>query len=148
MLIDSTLRYPIFNSPKVVAWPTDPWGTPYVVYLLKTDNKHPYGYDFVKKATDRADFDVLFVSYGPDRVPGSYSSKARNPQEVGDKENQRLFNLSGSPDYEYVALNLQEGDDDYTPLRLQGYSEVKAGVNPGWIGVIDPNSNDIIIRSH
>jgi prepilin-type N-terminal cleavage/methylation domain-containing protein len=129
-------------NPLWADYPKDFWGNPYVLYLLKIDNTVTEGVSFVSALGDQPDFDVLLVGYGLDKVPGSYI----NPNvsvEVGRKETQRLFT-----ELQYNEFQMLQAAE-YGPLHLAGYSERKFGAytaNNPLIGVIDPESDDVVIR--
>ena len=61
-------------SDSLVEWPADPWGYPYVLYLLKVHRPAQAGtpeWRFVDSLDEEPDFMVAVVSYGPDGIPGS-----------------------------------------------------------------------------
>jgi prepilin-type N-terminal cleavage/methylation domain-containing protein len=78
MRIPSALRLNIFTpvDDSIVDWPTDTWGNPYVVYQLVSDptlidfDTNPNGLRFINSAHENADFRVMVVSYGPNKIPG------------------------------------------------------------------------------
>jgi len=70
-------------SDSLVDWPADPWGNPYVLYLLRVEKKPAAGtpaWRFVTSLNEPPDFAVSVVSYGPNGVPGStWEAKPGNP---------------------------------------------------------------------
>jgi len=72
----------------LVDWPADPWGNPYVLYLLKTKKKNGndpaasqpaeegwQNWQFVTQLADPADYKMAVVSYGPNGYPGTVFEK-------------------------------------------------------------------------
>ena len=145
MLINSEVPNTSGNPNNVVQWPIDFWRNPYVIYMLRitrdpnNPNSTPF-VDFIRRSGERPNFSMAYVSYGRDRVPGSYANNS--PGEVQRKEDQKLFVVApiGSA-WDFEALP----ETDFNGIRLQGYSEVKFG-DPNLIGVVDIGSDDIVIR--
>lgn len=71
-------------SDSLVDWPADPWGNPYVLYLLKTTESEDDGTPvdpsepkarFIEEFKEAPDYLVAVVSYGPNGVPGAVWEK-------------------------------------------------------------------------
>lgn len=60
-------------------WPGDPWGNPYVLYLMKSTydtNTKKLTPRFIEKATEKPDYFAAVVSYGRNTVPGGLESNS------------------------------------------------------------------------
>ncbi|MFP4379025.1 MAG: type II secretion system protein [Candidatus Sumerlaeia bacterium] len=59
---------------QILDWPADPWGNPYVVYLLKL-RKVGEGFEpsWIYTPYEKADYVALVVSYGKNEIPGGSS---------------------------------------------------------------------------
>ncbi|MFH0793015.1 MAG: prepilin-type N-terminal cleavage/methylation domain-containing protein, partial [bacterium] len=66
-----------------INWPADPWGNPYVLYLIKyvPATGTSVGFRFINSPTEEPDV-ALVVSYGQDGLP-----------ELGGNPNGRLYNV-------------------------------------------------------
>lgn len=79
---------------KSMQWPADPWGNPYVAYLLRTE-RPPAGSNnrstqtFLQNATQPADYFAGIVSYGRNAVPGL--GDFPDPVVQQSRMNQRLY---------------------------------------------------------
>ena len=72
----------------VVDWPADPWGNPYVVYLLKVDETAAVAstrvfWRFTDSVSDKSDYKTMAVSYGPNGVPGVIWRKKNTNDRYG-----------------------------------------------------------------
>jgi len=73
----------------LVRWPADPWGQPYVLYLLKThkteEGETAKGPDwrFISELNESPDYMVAVVSYGPNKYPGSIWEKRNSGDPYG-----------------------------------------------------------------
>ncbi len=93
--------------PMTFLLPIDPFGNPYVLYLLTYDPDHPdsdeYGVRPVLSASEDPDFMCAVVSYGPNMVPGN------------DPEMEPLDNSSETRYWEtfrsYQAVLAEDSDD-------------------------------------
>ncbi|MCX7015454.1 MAG: prepilin-type N-terminal cleavage/methylation domain-containing protein [Candidatus Sumerlaeota bacterium] len=77
----------------LVEWPADPWGGPYVLYLLKVNRPAQAGtpeWRFVDSVDEEPDFMVGLVSYGPNGVPGMTWEKGNPSAPWGDMRGRPL----------------------------------------------------------
>lgn len=135
------------NSGIATDWPADVYGEPYVLYLIKVTETG--GLDWVRSATDEANYFAAVVSYGRNRVPGY---RADTPIPTGDfnrLKNERLYKEGGSGSdiygrpraVEFTALTAAE----YNLPRLQALTKIgRTGISEDEVGIIDPGSDDII----
>ena len=56
-------------------WPADPWGNPYVIYLVKIDASAEI--DFISNPFEKPNYKAIVVSYGPNRIPGGTADKSK-----------------------------------------------------------------------
>jgi prepilin-type N-terminal cleavage/methylation domain-containing protein len=134
-------------------WPADPWGRPYVVYMLIRAGNQSSGLPLVRFPNSTTDiargniYALAVVSYGPNGIPGGPEDYNAATLAMGlsyclYSRDDRLY--PGPPGQsDYRALRPQE----YNAARRDAWSYVKLlGQNPpSYIGVIDPGSDDLII---
>jgi len=99
-----------------VSWPADPWGNPFVVYLIKIDE----GVDpssgeriteigWLENASQEANYRRLVVSYGPNGVPGGSADEAfMNEAIVNLAKPYRLFKEYPGETGKFIALDSHE----------------------------------------
>lgn len=72
-LVDMTIQTGGSPGTREMRWPADPWGNPYVAYLLSTtrprDQSQPTQ-QFLQSSGEEADYFAGIVSYGRNGVPG------------------------------------------------------------------------------
>lgn len=71
------MQLPAPDSGITLDWPKDPFGSPYVAYLIKVDPSKPLSVSFVESAGEKPNYFAGIVSYGRNRVPGG---KDVNPE--------------------------------------------------------------------
>lgn len=133
-------------------WPADPWGRPYVVYLIDQSGVTPEGLPNVFFPTShfRRHEDVVFVravvSYGPNGIPGGSAEwstaevNALTPYSLYRRDD-RLY-----PDEsDYRALRPSEYNENIGgATRAQSWSFSRLNPSIPLIGVTDDGSDDII----
>jgi type II secretory pathway pseudopilin PulG len=124
----ATSATPLVDWPAgtLVEWPADPWGSPYVVYLLhqdkavldpsdptKTTYLKPPPPRFVRSPYEEPNYFAAVVSYGPNGIPGGSADPhfGNNPSVIATGRQFRLFTsvpaASSSPT-RFVALKDNE----------------------------------------
>ena len=135
------------NTGIVTDWPADAYGEPYVLYLIKVTETG--GLDWVRSATEEANYFAAVVSYGRNRIPGYRADRPIPPDDFNRLKNERLYREggSGSDIYgrsraaEFTALTAAE----YNQTRLQALTKIdRPGISEDEVGIIDPKSDDII----
>ncbi|KPL11557.1 hypothetical protein AMJ85_03575 [candidate division BRC1 bacterium SM23_51] len=132
-------------------WPADPWGRPYVVYMLYQAGVLANGLPdarFVDKPTRAPNYVLAVVSYGPNGIPGGPSQFTTADVSIG----RQLWLFTRDRSYPTESDFRCLRPDEYTPDRLYAWSHVKLlGEDPNdpgnplsYIGVIDPGSDDIV----
>ena len=121
---------------KVVDWPADPWGNPYVLYLLYLRDDGTYS--FILSPTQEPDFFCAVVSYGPNRVPGG--PETLTPQERDRYKALRLYTETNVQGAQYRLLLL---DEYFSNNCASAYSQP---FGPGSIGIVDEGSDDIFFE--
>lgn len=114
-----------------IEWPADPWGNPYVLYLLYINSEGTV--DFILEPNQEPDFAASVVSYGPNRVVGSSPNLTA---DLAVLEGARLYSGKGYTGDPYRLLNLNE----YTLERARRYFDPQ-GIEGG--AVTAPGSDDI-----
>jgi prepilin-type N-terminal cleavage/methylation domain-containing protein len=127
------------GEPVIVDWPADPWGSPYVVYLLSNKSD---GLGWVTSPFMKPDYFAAVVSYGPDGIPGSPANGILSPDIRKKADDYKLYRKQGEMFYalapeEYnrnrlLALRMSDPDFGYMG---QGVA----------YGIQDPGSDDIIV---
>ena len=139
-------------------WPADPWGRPYVLYLLRlekglqTSNGLPR-VRFVNGATEAANYALAVVSYGPNNMPGGPEDYAYDTPTMTIVQRRCLYIKIQDPWADCLALTPTQyneiGQNPDVPFRAQAWSYVKLGPDPempaGHPGIIDAGSDDLII---
>jgi competence protein ComGC len=135
------------NTGIVSDWPADPYGEPYVLYLIRVTEEG--GLDWVRSATDEADYFAAVVSYGRNRVPGYRPDIPIPPDVFLRLKGERLYNEGGSGidiygrqlSAQFTALTARE----YNEPRLHALSKIaRVGPESDEVGIIDPGSDDVI----
>jgi len=131
----------------VYDWPADPWGRPYVLYLLHLSGVDPRTgqpmVSFLDTPTRSPNYTLAVVSYGPNGIPGGREDYDAATLSQGLAL--RLFEKSTLPGVDFRALR----PDEYTQARMEAWSFVKLRGTPGplvYPGVIDEGSDDIVIE--
>jgi type II secretory pathway pseudopilin PulG len=135
------------NTGIVTDWPADAYGEPYVLYLIRVTETG--GLDWVRSATEEANYFAAVVSYGRNRVPGY---KADMPIPVADfnrLKNERLYKEGGSGNDVYgnprAAQFTALTSDEYDQTRLRALTKIgRGGISEDEVGIIDAGSDDII----
>ncbi|MCX8036038.1 MAG: type II secretion system GspH family protein [Candidatus Sumerlaeia bacterium] len=133
------------NRP-VYEWPSDPWGRPYVVYMLRLAGMKSNGLPdvrFVNSYSETANYALAVVSYGPNGIPGGRDDYDAATLNQGFQL--RLYDRSTIPGVDFRALRPQE----YTAARCEAWSFTKLLGTPGplaYPGVIDEGSDDIVVE--
>lgn len=102
------MQFNVNGVQKVEKWPADPWGNPYVVYLLYTNPNATTDQErerFIDGAGKTPNWSALVVSYGRNRVPGLKDLSL--PQEVAARVPLRLYNETADPTT-FVLLDAQQ----------------------------------------
>ena len=132
----------------IYEWPTDPWGNPYVLYMLYLESIQPNGLPnvrFVDSITRSPNFARAVVSYGPNGIPGG--PEDYTALDLARGQPWRLYtkdNITYPADADFRCLRPQE----YTQDRVNAWSFTKIlGEDPpSYIGVIDKGSDDMVIE--
>lgn len=134
-------------------WPADPWGRPYVVYMLYQAGVQPDGRPdvrFIDKPTRASNYALAVVSYGPNGIPGGPSNFTAADVSIGQQlwlfsRDDRLYPALS----DYRCLTPEEYQEDVaTPgagIRAHAWSFTKLQPDFPYIGVTDPGSDDIVI---
>ncbi len=127
----------------VVSWPADPWGNPYVVYLVKIkegvdastgDRITPLAW--IESASDDANYRAMVVSYGPNGIPGGSADDAFMSEQIRLLGNDYRLYSETSETGLFKALD----SDAYTSELLTALDNtyVDAGGNPvGYLSNVD-----------
>ncbi|MCD6386480.1 prepilin-type N-terminal cleavage/methylation domain-containing protein [Candidatus Sumerlaeota bacterium] len=128
---------PGLNEP--IDWPADPWGNPYVLYLLylRGDDMP----DFIITPTQEPDFFCAVVSYGPNHVPGG--TDKLSPSMKSTLEGLRLYEKTGNPQVPYLMLPLSGYSQRERALVFSNKYLTTLGQTPG---IADPGSDDVFFR--
>ena len=146
---------PLDRALPIYSWPADPWGRPYVVYLINQRGVLPDGRPDVYFPTHyaRRDDEVVYtravVSYGPNGFPGGGVDWTTDDVLFGQS-----LALYDRDTRQYPA------ESDYRALMPDEYNQPVSGttryeawnfekLNPaifqqGRIGVVDPGSDDVV----
>ncbi|NQU44757.1 prepilin-type N-terminal cleavage/methylation domain-containing protein [bacterium] len=143
----------------VLDWPADPWGNPYVVYLIRMET-NPDGtveLRWLEKPTESPNFLAAVVSYGKNGIPGGPSNVSEvTPAMRNDAEAYKIYSKYAPADAEFQALDdVGNGPDQYNATRLSGLHNAagwqKLGFNvDGYLsqygipGIMDPGSDDVV----
>jgi len=128
---------PGLNEP--IDWPADPWGNPYVLYLLylRGDDMP----DFIITPTQEPDFFCAVVSYGPNHVPGG--TDKLSPSMKSTLEGLRLYEKTDNPQVPYLMLPLSGYSQRERALVFSNKYLTTLGQTPG---IADPGSDDVFFR--
>lgn len=136
-------------------WPADPWGNPYVVYLIKiADNQSQAGpgaviskstgatYSWISGPFDNPTYKALVVSYGPNGYPGG-TADGKLPAGTSAEtilDTYGLFRRPATSGDPFTALRVSEITTAHTSALSTdfGYSP-----GPGIVGIMDVGSDDI-----
>ncbi len=147
------------SADKLLIWPADPWGNPYVVYLIKVRYGPPttpdgpgavvYNgatYSWIGSPTEEATYLAAVVSYGANGIPGGFADEKLNVA-AGDPNTvvniYGLYRTTGTPG-QFTALRsseLMSGNQTKALRRDFGYAP-----GGGIPGILDDGSDDIIQR--
>lgn len=126
------------TSGEDIEWPADPWGNPYVLYLLYMDSEGRY--NFILSPTQEPNLFTAVVSYGPNKVPGG--SETITPEKVGQLKPYRLYE-----DYREdlgVPYKMLSVTEFFSPNpKAAVYTDPPDTDEPG---IIDAGSDDIIFE--
>jgi len=135
------------ESQPVYDWPTDPWGRPYVVYMLYLRGVNPSGnlpvVRFVDSYSRTPNYTLAIVSYGPNGIPGGREDYDAATLSQGTAL--RLFERSALPGVDWRALQPSE----YTQARAEAWSFIRLTGATGplaYPGVVDEGSDDIVVE--
>jgi len=146
-------RMKLAGSNGVLNWPADPWGNPYVVYLLHLDPGANSAPRWVQTHTEKANYAAIVVSYGKNGIPGGSS----DPRTIltADRtaaEGFLLFTrLTGNPNADFQALSPGEYGTRYLALHNSaGWNAAGYGgsylTNQNIPGILDPGSDDLVYQ--
>jgi prepilin-type N-terminal cleavage/methylation domain-containing protein len=131
----------------VYDWPADPWGRPYVLYLLYLGGVDPRNgrpmVSFLDAPARTPNYALAVVSYGPNGIPGGREDY--DAATLSQGLSLRLFEKSTLPGVDFRALR----PDEYTQARMEAWSFEKLRGTPGplvYPGVVDEGSDDIVIE--
>ena len=133
-------RMKLAGSNNVLNWPADPWGNPYVVYLLHLNPGPNSAPQWVESPTEKANYAAVVVSYGKNGIPGGSS----DPRTIlaADRavaEGYLLFTrLTGNPNAEFQALTPAEY---WQPARYLALHNKAGWQAEGFGGTYLPNEN-------
>ena len=120
------------SNPPRFDWPADPWERPYVLYIIKNQQKgEQFIPAFITDPMEEGDRLTAVVSYGPNKVPGG-SETQTTPTQTQREE--RLFRDSTEPRV-FINLIITE----YNSQRANAINK-----NLPDIGILDRNSDDLI----
>lgn len=143
-------RMKLAGSNVPLNWPADPWGNPYVVYLLHLDPGANSAPRWVLSPTEKANYRALVVSYGKNGIPGGSSDRRTITAAVlQEAEKFLLFTrLTGNPNAEFQALGPGEYGVQYLALHNRaGWNA--AGFGGSYLadenipGILDSGSDDL-----
>jgi prepilin-type N-terminal cleavage/methylation domain-containing protein len=134
---------------KAFDWPLDPWGMPYVAYLMETsgqvgtDGRHRVG--FLPNAGTSPDYFAGVVSYGPNMVPGLKSDATGT--EIEARKPFRLYKTDNiaAPVTGYLNFRLPTPlEYANPPLSTFGAEMIRLDVtpNPALPRIREANSDD------
>ena len=147
-------RMKLAGSNVPLNWPADPWGNPYVVYLLHLDPGANSAPRWVQTHTEKANYAAIVVSYGKNGIPGGSS----DPRTIltADRtaaEGFLLFTrLTGNPNADFQALSPGEYGTRYLALhnnagwQAAGYGQGSYLPNQNIPGILDPGSDDLVYQ--
>ena len=101
-------------------WPADPYGNPYVMYILDIPYVTRYNPVFITSPRQSARMITALVSYGPDKQPGgSREELGPTPILTQDRRALRLYTESTIPGADYQLLTIDELN---SPTIYGGYT--------------------------
>jgi hypothetical protein len=121
-------------SNDTIEWPADPWGNPYVHYLLFMDYNGTV--DFIFEPNQEPDYACAIVSYGRNQVPGCAELGEASQADLNAMRPLRLYTGSGTSADPYRMLAVTQ----YTQGMAQAYVDPTVTTAPG---VSEPGSDDI-----
>jgi type II secretory pathway pseudopilin PulG len=149
------------SADKILTWPADPWGNPYVVYLIKamdSSSTDPVGpgavtsngtvYSWISKPQEVPNYKALVVSYGPNGIPGGYADERLNvPAGTTDalQDTYALFRRPTAPGGHFRALRSSELNVNHTRALSKDFGYAPGGGIPG---ILDEGSDDIFQSIH
>jgi type II secretory pathway pseudopilin PulG len=135
-----------------LTWPADPWGNPYVVYLVKVlDGTTPVGpggavttasgmqCSWIASPSEEPTYKALVVSYGPNGFPGGPADGKLPAGKTVDGllNTYGLFRTTGTPN-RFTALRSSE----LSAAQIKALS-TELGYSEGLPGIMDDGSDDI-----
>lgn len=134
-------------------WPGDPWGNPYVMYLMKSNYDTASGKiqpRFIEKAGEHPDYFAAVVSYGRNTVPGGLAADYIRLERDPARGLERLYEkLDAQGTKVYRSLQPAEY---VTPGRVKhGLLNIDPAGNvtipsPTDPRMREPNSDDLIVE--
>ncbi|HNY26568.1 MAG TPA: prepilin-type N-terminal cleavage/methylation domain-containing protein [Candidatus Sumerlaeota bacterium] len=143
------------SSHNPIKWPADPWGNPYVVYLIKivdnqamagpgvvTSSKTGAQYSWISGPFDNPTYKALVVSYGPNGYPGGTADGKLPAGVTAEKilDDYGLFRRPATSTDPFTALRSTEINSARTSALSTDF-----GYSPGSgiVGIMDVGSDDI-----
>jgi hypothetical protein len=133
------------ESGETVSWQADPWGNPYVLYLIYiySDASGRPVFDWIPSATTEPNYFTAAISYGRNTVPGcKVDTYGQIPDTFKSRaERERLYITVDKRLPVYRALT----ETEYNAERLSALSRAPLdGVDGVMVGIRDTGSDDII----
>jgi len=105
-------------------WPADPYGNPYMMYVLDIPYVTSYNPVFITHPRDSARMVTAIVSYGPDKQPGgSKEELGPTPIILQDRRPLRLYRESSLPNANFELLTIEELN---SPTTYFGHTRASA----------------------
>lgn len=151
----STMRIPnpdAGEDDEIMAWPCDPWGSPYVAYLLHTEEG--VREDWIVEPTEKANYKAIVVSYGRNMIPGGSDDIGAITQEIRQKaEYYKLYKVDPTGQADFVMLTDAEFLEDSSKRLNALYNDWGYGADVGADvpGILDeatddrPGSDDLVV---
>jgi prepilin-type N-terminal cleavage/methylation domain-containing protein len=153
----SAMRMPS-DPDLLLLWPSDPWGNPYCVYLLKTwiENGQP-SIDWIQTPYEEANYLAIVVSYGRNMIPGGVADEgiAPKPLRAVARDYMLYRPLSGVGNYDISTFEALT-HDEYDIPRLKALHNRENNPTFGYLdghpeyvdvpGILDPGSDDLIVQ--
>lgn len=134
----------VFNTESgqlTMPWPADPWGNPYVAYLIHTEKPvagRPNAVQkFLQNSGQDANYYAGITSYGRNTVPGLGDDAVNEPDKINQRKPLRLYQApDGTPPGTFFLLTPAQYTDD----KMQVFLPSASGTT-GYDG-LGPNSLD------